>query len=103
MKKFADVDLPSAYDKLSEDQKAILQRWIDDNIAKVKTINDGCTSYGLKHFFEASEGGFYITNGMFKGAMLAAGFYTNNEDDLNWNFNVSRKSVKELYKWLNSR
>lgn len=40
----------------------------------------------------------YVTNGQFKGAMLKAGFDVKDKIQLNWHFNVSEKSIKELDK-----
>ncbi|MDU6094507.1 hypothetical protein ACXXH6_05650 [Staphylococcus epidermidis] len=40
----------------------------------------------------------YVTNGQFKGAMLKAGFDVKDKTQLNWHFNVSEKSIKELDK-----
>ena len=73
---------------------------------KIKTFNTRCTSYGLKHVFgrryrKVLSGTFessYVTNGQFKGAMLKAGFDVKDKTQLNWHFNVSEKSIKELDK-----
>lgn len=92
------ADMPSAYEDLDDGQKAVLRKWIYENLQPIKTVSKGSNSYRLKHFFEKSQEGFYISNGMFKGAMLEAGYYTNNESALNWNFNVSKKSVRALFK-----
>jgi len=35
---------------------------------------------------------FYVYNGVFKGAMLAAGYKVKNKSDRNWVFNISQKS-----------
>ena len=80
-----------------------LLAWIAINLKPIGSINRRCTSYGLKHFFEASRDGFYITNGMFKGAMLQAGFFTGDKSLKNWHFNVSAKSVRQLYEWINAK
>ena len=44
------------------------------------------TSYGIKHDFERE--GFYLTNGQFKGAMLAAGYDPEKANELNWTFKI---------------
>lgn len=96
-----DYDKPECYEELTAVQKATLQDWIAENIEPRESINKGCTSYGLKHFFEASENGFYLKNGMFKGAMLAAGYHAGDTTLKNWHFNVSQKSVTRFYKLAN--
>ena len=63
------------------------------NLEKSKTINKHHTSYGIKHHFQYG-GGFYVTNGAFKQAMLLAGFdYKPCESGITWRFNVSSKRV----------
>lgn len=57
-----------------------------------KTRNSHYTSYGFKHVFENTEGGFYITNGQFKGAMLISGFKPVNKFCLNSIYCISQKS-----------
>lgn len=57
-----------------------------------KTRNPHYTSYGFKHMFENAEGGFYITNGQFKGAMLIAGYKPVNKFCLNSVYCISQKS-----------
>ncbi|MDP9476457.1 MAG: hypothetical protein M3R38_12375 [Actinomycetota bacterium] len=42
-------------------------------------------SYTMKHDFETA-GGFYVTNGQFKGAMLAAGYQPAKRGEQNWRF-----------------
>lgn len=101
LNKITEYDLPEHYEQLTSDQKEVLQLWIASNLAPIVSINKRCTSYGLKHFFEAATGGFYISNGMFKGAMLAAGYRIGDVAAKNWHFNVSQKSVNRLYEWIN--
>lgn len=91
-------DLPSAYDELSPEQKHTLEDWIAAWLIPGKKINKSHTSYGLKHYFEASERGFYISNGQFKGAMLALGFRADDPESLNWCFNITVKSMNNLKK-----
>ena len=43
------------------------------------------TSYSLKHMFEQATG-VYVTNGVFKGAMLVSGFEPKNPREDNWRF-----------------
>lgn len=92
------VNQPSDFYNLSEDKQKELLNWIRENLKQVKGFNVWNSSYGLKHLFETPTSGFYTTNGAFKGAMLEAGFRVKDTSQLNWHFNVSRKSVKDLYK-----
>ena len=87
-----DVDLPEQFEKLTSEQKEILCSWIYGNIVPRKTVNRSYSSYGLKHFFEDSARGFYITNGQFKGAMLECEFDPDDEDEKNWCFRISESS-----------
>ena len=98
-----ELDSPNEFNKLTVSQKQILLNWCS-NINKIKSINHGHSSYGLKHIFENSKDGFYITNGAFKGAMLKCNFDYRLTEPLscNWCFNISEKSIKELQN-LNNR
>jgi hypothetical protein len=82
---------PEAFDYLTPGQQKHLIDWIKENLQPRNTFNARYTSYGLKHIFE-SNGGFYIGNGAFKGAMLKCGFRVKDPSALNWVFNVSEKS-----------
>jgi hypothetical protein len=66
--------------------------WIDKNTVKIKSFNNKHTSYDLKHIFEKSENGFYISNDMFKQTMLRCGFKVKDILATNWIFNISEKS-----------
>lgn len=83
------VDDPKAYDRLREASKKLLQLWIGLMIQPAKTANL-CSSYGLKHEFEALTG-IYVTNGQFKGAMLKASYEPVKETDKNWKFRIRPK------------
>ncbi|WP_430534425.1 hypothetical protein [Listeria rocourtiae] len=95
-----EVDKLDAFLELTPYQQLTLVAWCDDNLQKIKSINRKHTSYGLKHRFEYSSGGFYVTNGAFKKAMLEAGFdyIPGRSASKNWCFNVSEKSIKLLMK-----
>lgn len=82
---------PEAFDYLTPGEQKHLTDWIKENLEPIKTFNLRHTSYGLKHIFERN-GGFYIGNGAFKGAMLKCGFRVKDRSALNWKFNVSEKS-----------
>lgn len=79
---------PKEFEKLSKKKRDILCEWIENNLnIRTKTINRRITSYRLKHKFEKSDKGFYITNGCFKGAMMEMGVKHSN--GVNWCFNIS--------------
>ncbi|MEK4148958.1 hypothetical protein NST02_18005 [Robertmurraya sp. FSL W8-0741] len=86
---------PEAFDYLTPGEQQQLIKWIESNFEPIKSFNERRTSYGLKHIFE-SNGGFYIGNGAFKGAMLKCGYKVKDKTALNWIFNVSEKSIKLL-------
>ncbi len=83
---------PEEYAGLTEKAQAALQVWIRLAIAPAPPRTRGWSSYFLKHEFEAV--GFYITNGEFKGAMLAAGYAPKDEGDFpNWSYPVKARAV----------
>ncbi|WP_053983764.1 hypothetical protein [Niameybacter massiliensis] len=81
---------PKLFNLLSENEKEILLKWIDDNFSPIQSFLTSKTSYGLKQTFDRTH--FYVCNGVFKGAMLEAGYKVKNTDDINWIFNISKKS-----------
>jgi hypothetical protein len=91
---------PNEFEKLSEEEKLTVASWIATYLDPIKSFNEKHRSYGMKHLFERSEEGFYISNGAFKGAMVDCGFKVKDKTALNWVFNVSEKSKafkKEVY------
>ncbi|MGZ1600115.1 hypothetical protein ACXQA1_07075 [Staphylococcus argenteus] len=98
-----DVNQPEHFDELNEDKKCALMEFCN-SLDKIKSFNTRHSSYGLKHVFEAEYReelentfeGSYITNGQFKGAMLKAGFDVKDKTQLNWHFNLSERSIKDL-------
>lgn len=90
---FDRTDSPLAFYKMLDREREIIAVWCDQ-LVKIKTINQRHSSYGLKHIFSASA--FYVTNGEFKGAMLAAGFTPDDTTRINWCFNVSERSIKQV-------
>jgi hypothetical protein len=76
---------PEEFQRLEPEQRATLVDWIGAVLVPAKTIFLR-NSYGMKHDFEREPDGFYIRNGAFKGAMLAAGYGPVNERELNWRF-----------------
>lgn len=89
---------------LTEGEQETLLRWINNNFVLVTTPWRKETSYTLKHVFERSSVGFYVTNGHFKGAMSAAGFSPVNPSEKNWVFRVrfmkSHPSPGTFLAWL---
>jgi hypothetical protein len=80
------VNSPAGFLRLSEAEQDCLLGWIALAIRPAAT-RGRLSSYGLKHAFEAL-GGFYVTNGEFKGAMCAAGYTALDERELNWWYRV---------------
>lgn len=83
-------DNHSLFNLLNDTEKEILLSWIYDNFEPIKSFTTNNTSYGLKQKFSRTN--FYVFNGVFKGAMLEAGFKVKNPNDKNWIFNISKKS-----------
>lgn len=89
------IDHPGEYMNLTPKQRGIIQDWIKREVEpyKIKTFR-GVSSYALKHVFEESEGGFYITNGQFKGSLDAAGYEPKDRNVKNWEYALSWKALK---------
>lgn len=82
-----NIDNPCRYERLGEEEKAEVQEWIAQSIKKSKTVGRG-DSYTIKHDFERTRG-FHVTNGEFKGAMLAAGHRPVDPAETNWRFKIA--------------
>ncbi|HUX55905.1 MAG TPA: hypothetical protein VMV77_02950 [Bacteroidales bacterium] len=87
-----DINHSSDFYNLSEHEQNTLTSWIDNNIFDGRSLNKRHSSYGMKHIFEHDPCGFYVTNGMFKGAMMQCGFLPGNAHELNWYYRISEKS-----------
>jgi hypothetical protein len=87
---------PAGFQKLEPEQQTALVDWIRAVLVPAKKVFRR-NSYGMKHDFDREPDGFYVYNGAFKGAMLAAGFHPVDENDLNWRFRV--KPAHELARW----
>jgi hypothetical protein len=87
---------PAGFQKLEPEQQTALVDWIRAVLVPAKKVFRR-NSYGMKHDFDREPDGFYVYNGAFKGAMLAAGFHPVDESDLNWRFRV--KPACELARW----
>lgn len=75
-------------DDLLPDQRRELLEWIGEIISPSKYKNTRHSSYSLKHRFEKSDKGFYLTNNQFKDAMLTAGYSPVDQDALNWEYKI---------------
>jgi hypothetical protein len=84
-----NVDPPGEYHTLMADSRAELLLWIWRNFKPTKVKVCPFTSYSLKHDFER-DGGFYVSNGAFKGAMLEAGYEAVDSRERNWRFRCTR-------------
>ena len=91
MAKLNEADDPAQFALLSPEEKTILMDWIKSWFEASKTEYKH-NSFALKNFFEegptAAEGGFYINNGAFKGAMIKCGFRPIDANLKNWMFEV---------------
>ena len=80
-----NVNQPSSYERLTDEEKAIVQGFIARELVPADEAGR-FGSYGLKHIFDRLPGGFSMTNGAFKGAMLDAGFLPIDPYGLTWRF-----------------
>jgi hypothetical protein len=91
-----DDDNPICYSCLDNVTKATLREWISLYIRPAETPYTRArlskstplshfTSSGLRDDFWSMTG-IYVTNGAFKGAMLAAGYHPADPQTLNWIF-----------------
>lgn len=94
-------DDPKQFLLLSDEDKIGLVSWIINSLEPCKTFNHTASSYYLKHLFNDSPTGVYVTNGAFKGAMAICGFKVANDYLRNWNFNIKRSSVTNAYRVMN--
>ena len=86
------LDPPSEFDEMSKSDRDRLLLLCKEYFQPIKSINTKRSSYWLKHRIQWVDNGMYCTNGQFKGAMLALGFYsTDIEHSQNCHFNVSEK------------
>jgi len=58
--------------ELTADQRDALWGWIGESL---EPSDRRCDSYELKHLFERSPEGFYITDAQFRAAMWLSGFF----------------------------
>ena len=93
-----EKDVPN-YDRIPPKKElAELIAFIDEHLAKRKTINTSVSSYGMKHIVERKIRK-YVANGDFIAAMIHCGFeYKTYVGDPNCFFNVSAKNLTQLRK-----
>lgn len=91
-------DDPSNFMELTHEEQNTLLSWILDSLVPARSVNYRHNSYETKHDFSNSSLGFYISNGAFKGAMLIAGFTTDNTKQRNWSFNVAEASYTNVHR-----
>lgn len=78
--------------ELTEEQKQVLMRWIDENLQIINTINKKNTIFELIDAFNRTVNpDFQVTADQFSAIMLESGFRS--EDG---RFNVSGVSIKKL-------
>jgi hypothetical protein len=78
----SEVNQPSSYERLAEEEKTALQSWIREALAPSNEVGPH-GSYSLKHILQRLER-LYVTNGQFKGAMLIAGYEPVDRRELIW-------------------
>lgn len=93
------INSPGDFLNIPADKQSRITEWINSNFVAIKNENYRHSSYGLKGLFE-KDGGFYVTNGQFKGAMVACGFVAYNKTDINWRFNLLEKSYMMVFRRL---
>ena len=81
------VDDPAAFACLSPAQQTCLLTWIAHALRPARRASPW-SSYGVKHVYSAGSG-IYVTNGEFKGAMLAAGYPPIDPTAQNWRFRAT--------------
>lgn len=84
---------PHAYEQLTMAKRAALDTWIARTLHPIKAANQYQNSATLPGVFTRSAGGFAVTNGQFKGAMLAAGLRPVDAVQLYWTFHIRRVRV----------
>jgi hypothetical protein len=79
-----DVNQPSSYERLKDEEKAAIQEWIARKLrpATTKGPENGLRLREICQY----TGCFYVTNGQFKGAMLVGGYEPIDRTELNWSW-----------------
>lgn len=90
----AEWNSPRRFLDLSNKKKDALVNWCIENFTHIKSFNNNHTSYNFKHWAEDTlpEMDGYVSNGEMKGAMIVAGFYPKDPENINCHYKVSEKS-----------
>ncbi|MGD9679223.1 MAG: RNA-binding domain-containing protein [Vulcanibacillus sp.] len=88
---YQELDRPSDFMNLDDETRRKVLAWCEKYFVPSQSIYLDMSSYGLKHILE-KDTDIYLTNGQFKGAMILSGFIPKSIDELNWYFNISKKS-----------
>jgi hypothetical protein len=83
------ADDPRSFNSIALECQLVLLAWIGYAIEPSKKINRR-SSYEIKHDFE--HVGFPVTNGIFKGAMLASGYKPKERRDQMWYYAIQPRS-----------
>lgn len=78
--------------ELNNEQYAILIKWIERNFIPSDKFCHKYSSYSIAHVFQYHPEGFYVGNENIKKAMVECGFKVFDEQDINWDFNISLES-----------
>jgi hypothetical protein len=95
-------DSPKWFARMEEKRKTRLIQWILVVIEPTKRVSQSPqSSYALKHIYEADTGA-YVTNGEFKGAMIANCIEPTNDEDQNPVYRIKRVQVDNMrsVRWL---
>lgn len=93
---------PKDFYELDIEKQTILLNWILRFFESRKTrMNKDTTIFSLCLLFGYFPESFLVTTGVMKGAFIVAGFWCDNVDKVEWEFNVSQESVNRIYRILN--
>lgn len=97
---FNDYNDPMTFfTKLNEDNQIEVMAWALNCLKENKSSSQLFSSNRLKHIFEHSPRGFYMTDGEFSGAMFSSGFTPMDYGATNWKFRISKMSVQNSFYW----
>ena len=74
------------WEQSSPEFRRRLDCWISSHVTARRTASPN-TSYGLKHCFERATN-CYVTNNVFKAAMVEHGYLPVDPSELNWRFRI---------------
>jgi len=94
---------PDRFYDMKQELQEIAIEWVQKNLRPADRPLHGVSSYGLKHVLH-SDIKLYMTNGEFKGAMLACGFKPVKPKEWNWYFRLDKRSPGlNLYRDVSTR